>query len=190
MKSEPTDAAAELPQEGIPSWEEWLDTHGARLLLYARGQTRTEADAEDLLQTALVELVRAVESGRFRLSPAQWPAYVISCMRRDAMLLHRSVQRSRESAATVAAVLPLVQEDTPWLTCTQDAEIDRVKLEHALRTMRSDYAEIVILRVWEELSFREIADIIGVPLQTVFSRYQSAIRLLRQQLTPHFKDKS
>lgn len=188
MKSEPTDAAAEQPGGDIPSWEEWLDAYGARLLLYARGQTRTPADAEDLLQTALVQLVQTVENGRFRMSPAQWPAYVISCIRHDAMQLQRSVQRRRKTAEAAAAEHPMVQEDTPWLTCAQDSELDRLKLEHALRTMRSDYAEIVILRVWEELSFREIADITGESLQTVFSRYQAAIRLLRQQLTPHFND--
>ena len=64
MKREPTDAAAGCRQGDAPDWAAWLDAHGARLLLYARQQTRTEADAEDLLQTALVQLVRTVEGGK------------------------------------------------------------------------------------------------------------------------------
>ena len=190
MKREPTDAAVGCRQGATPDWESWLDAHGARLLLYARRQTRTEADAEDLLQTALVQLVRTVESGKFRMSAAQWPAYVISCIRRDACDLYRADRRRRTSAAAAAEVAPKVQEDTPWLTSAADAEHDRQRLETALRVMRSDYAEVVVLRVWEELSFREIAEILGEPLPTIASRYRAAMQILRQQLTPDFPDLS
>ena len=36
-------------------WRSWLRENGRRYLLYARQQTRAEADAEDVLQDALVE---------------------------------------------------------------------------------------------------------------------------------------
>ena len=38
------------------SWKQWFTTHGQRLLLFARQQTRTEQDAEDVLQEAMVRL--------------------------------------------------------------------------------------------------------------------------------------
>ena len=37
------------------NWQFWLAEHGARLLLFARTQSRCEADVEDLLQDALME---------------------------------------------------------------------------------------------------------------------------------------
>ncbi|NNE92375.1 MAG: RNA polymerase sigma factor, partial [Verrucomicrobiales bacterium] len=37
------------------SWSDWLRENGPRLMLYARQQTRCEADAEDVLQAALVK---------------------------------------------------------------------------------------------------------------------------------------
>ena len=190
MKREPTDVAPDGIQGEPPDWESWLDVHGARLLMYARQQTRTEADAEDLLQTALVQLVRTVENGKFRMSAAQWSAYVISCIRRDACDLYRADRRRRTSAAEAAEVSPQVHEDTPWLTSAEDAEHDRQCLEKALRAMRPDYAEVVVLRVWEDLSFREIAEILGEPLPTIASRYRAAMQILRQQLTPDFPDLS
>jgi len=36
------------------NWNDWLGKHGPQLLLFARSQTRCEADAEDLLQEAVV----------------------------------------------------------------------------------------------------------------------------------------
>lgn len=188
MKREPSNETAGCRQGDAPDWEAWLDAHGARLLLYARQQTRTEADAEDLLQTALVQLVRTVEGGKFRMSSAQWPAYVISCIRRDACDLYRADRRRRASAAEAAEVAPKVHEDTPWLTSAADAAHDRLCLETALRAMRRDYAEVVVLRVWQELSFREIAEILGEPMPTIASRYRAAMQMLRQQLTPDFLD--
>jgi len=39
-------------------WGEWLREHGNKLLLFARQQTRSIADAEDVLQEALVKLAK------------------------------------------------------------------------------------------------------------------------------------
>ncbi|HBI32512.1 MAG TPA: RNA polymerase subunit sigma-24, partial [Verrucomicrobiales bacterium] len=41
----------------------WLEEHGSKFLLFARQQTRSIADAEDVLQDALVKLARKVEEG-------------------------------------------------------------------------------------------------------------------------------
>lgn len=67
---------SELPP-GIPiDWEAWLATQGPRLLLFARQQARREHEAEDILQDALVKLVRKVESGALPRIPECWAAYV------------------------------------------------------------------------------------------------------------------
>ena len=40
-------------------WKQWFATHGSRLLLFARQQTRTSEDAEDVLQEAMLRLWRS-----------------------------------------------------------------------------------------------------------------------------------
>ena len=40
------------------SWDEWLREHASQLLLFARQQSRSPEDAEDILQDALVRLAR------------------------------------------------------------------------------------------------------------------------------------
>ena len=62
-------------------WGAWLDANGARLLLYARQQTPTCADAEDVLQDALLQLVRTVECGEFHGGQEQWLAYTLTAIR-------------------------------------------------------------------------------------------------------------
>ena len=53
-----TGATAQLNTE--MTWAAWLKEHGSKLLLFARHQTRSIADAEDVLQDALVKLSRKV----------------------------------------------------------------------------------------------------------------------------------
>ena len=50
-------------KEETSRWREWLREHGARLLLFARQQSRRQEDAEDILQEALVKLARKVSRG-------------------------------------------------------------------------------------------------------------------------------
>ncbi|MEM7387843.1 MAG: sigma-70 family RNA polymerase sigma factor, partial [Verrucomicrobiota bacterium] len=42
-------------------WKAWYEEHGARLLLYSRQQTRSGADAEDVLQDAFVRMWKTAE---------------------------------------------------------------------------------------------------------------------------------
>lgn len=182
MDNEST-AAGNCAQDGnTPDWADWLTVYGDRLLLYARQRTTCEADAEDVLQCALVKLVSAVRNGDFRKGPTEWPAFVISCIRNGAADLYRTRTRRQATALAAAAEQTSVYESTPWLTCSTDAEHRRRCVERVLRRMRPDYAEVVVLHVWQELSFREIAEIVGENAATVASRYRAALRIFRQQL--------
>ena len=73
-------------------------------------------------------------------------------------------------------------ESAPWLSSRTDAEHRRRCIERVLRRMRADYAEVVMLHVWQGLSFRTISDITGENPATVATRYRAALRIFRQQL--------
>lgn len=175
----------ESSREGMgraPDWEDWLAVHGDRLLLYARQRTACEADAEDVLQSALLKLVHVVRSGEFRKGPEEWKAFVISCIRNAAIDLSRARDRRRNTAQAAAAEQERVYESAPWLSSRSDAEHRRRCIERVLRRMRADYAEVVTLHVWQGLSFRAIGQITGENPATVATRYRAALRIFRQQL--------
>lgn len=180
---------SEIPTESsregtgrAPDWEDWLAVHGDRLLLYARQRTACEADAEDVLQSALLKLVHVVRSGEFRKGPEEWKAFVISCIRNAAIDLSRARDRRRNTAQAAAAEQERVYESAPWLSSRSDAEHRRRCIERVLRRMRADYAEVVTLHVWQGLSFRDIGQITGENPATVATRYRAALRIFRQQL--------
>jgi len=61
--------------------------------------------------------------------------------------------------------------------CPLDAE-----LEQAVKALPPLYREVVVLKVWSGLTFQQVADTLGVPLNTAASRYRYAIDQLRTVL--------
>lgn len=169
-------------ESGKINWESWLDDHGSRLLLYARQQTRSEADAEDVLQEALVQLVRAVESGDFRGGEGQWYAYALTAIRHRAMDAGRRAQVRRNYVEAQQNSKEGICEETPWLSCGADDEYLRQQVEKLLRKLPPEFAEVVVLKIWDGLTFQQIADTTGVPMPTVCSRYRYALKKMREEL--------
>jgi RNA polymerase sigma-70 factor (ECF subfamily) len=149
----------------IPAnWHSWLDANVPRYLLFARSQTRSEADAHDLLQEVLVEI--------WRREPCRLPdqALVFQTIRRRAIDLGRRTD-SRERREQ--AVPPW------WELPARGNSLDDAELEQAVRALPAHLSEVVLLKVWSELTFRQIAGVLGLPPGTVASRYKSAIEHLR-----------
>lgn len=163
-------------------WASWLDEHGARLLLFARQQTRRDADAEDVLQEALVQLVQVVESGEFKGEADGWISYAYTAIRHLAADRGRREMVRQEYARAQQEVLSEGQEETPWLTCGADDEYMRRRVEELLHTLPKEFAEVIVLRIWGEHTFQQIADMTQTKLATVTSRYRYAMQAMRQAL--------
>lgn len=159
--------AAHLVESDGDNWREWLDEHLDRFLLFARQQTRGDADAEDVLQDALVESWRRA-GGR---EPE--PAHVFACIRRRAIDLGRSTDRRarREQFTTPAEV---------WFEPDFNRADETDLLANSVRALRPEYAEVLTLRIWGELTFREIAGTLEIPQNTAASRYRNALAELRR----------
>lgn len=67
-----------------------------------------------------------------------------------------------------------------------DAEFGE-KLIEAVNSLPPDYRQVLILTLWEELPYEEIARIIGVSVPGVKSRLHRARNRLRQRLEPYYR---
>ena len=151
-------------------WQQWLEKNAPRLLLFARYHARCEADAQDLVQEAVVEAW-----GRHR-TPAPPPLpLVFSTIRRRAIDLARS-NHSRTIRETRAA-----RETSPlWFDSgLEDRERDCL-LQDAMSKMVDIYRDVVTLKVWGELTFAEISQALDIPVNTAASRYRYGLAELRR----------
>jgi RNA polymerase sigma-70 factor (ECF subfamily) len=62
-------------------------------------------------------------------------------------------------------------------------EVDHEMLREALEKLPAEFRELIVLREFEELSYKQIADVVKVPIGTVMSRLSRARRRLELILT-------
>jgi RNA polymerase sigma-70 factor, ECF subfamily len=156
------------------SWKEWFDEHGPGLLLCARQWTRTLADAEDVVQEAFVRYWR-----HQRDLPGNPRALIVTSLRRAALDLARRDQRrlaredkSAEPAEPYFAPLP------------GDGDERRLEIESALQRLPLEQREVLVLKLWQELTFEQIGEVLGISPNTAASRYRYALAALRKELKP------
>jgi len=64
-----------------------------------------------------------------------------------------------------------------------DEQVTKKTLEAGLAALSPEYRAIVLLRLDSQLTFREIAEMLGKPANTVKSHYRRAVALLRRSIT-------
>jgi RNA polymerase sigma-70 factor (ECF subfamily) len=69
---------------------------------------------------------------------------------------------------------------------------ERNELQEFVRTaldrLPAEQAEVVVLKIWEEMTFQEIGEVLGESANTAASRYRYAITKLTQSLQPFSED--
>lgn len=154
-------------------WRDWLDRNGPRLMLFARQQTRCEADAEDVLQAALVRTWR-VHKGA---PDQQVVSLAYTNIRRCAIDLGRSNERrKRREEESVLERGELVA----WFELPED-DTSRA-LQVALSKVPEKFREVITLKIWGELTFDQIGKTLDVSPNTAASRYRYGMEALRRSL--------
>jgi RNA polymerase sigma factor (sigma-70 family) len=141
----------------------------------ARWITGNRADAEDVVQDACLRAFRGI--GNFSNGNAR--AWVLTIVRNTA---YTWLRKNRPSAVLVVEDLEAVETDqgnhgdpdyeTPETALI--AKADATCLQAAVAALPTAYRETVILRDVQGLSYREIAEVTGVPTGTVMSRLARA----------------
>ena len=133
------------------------------------------ADAEDVVQTAFVKFWRH----RPDASPEHYPL-LYSAVRTCALDLIRTDSRRGRREQVVAT-----DPDEPFFDASIEQHENSALISAALNHLPEPQREVLVLRIWGELSFAEIASALGDSINTVASRYRYALDGLRRILKPH-----
>ncbi len=165
---QPVDARQPIRPEQLA---ELFDRHAAALGLYAAQWT---ASADDCVQEALIELARQPQAPD---NPAAWLYRVV---RNRALNASRAARRrtAHEQAAVEhgAAGSGEGRFSGPGSGAGSGASAE---LADALATLEPTAREIVVLRVWGQLAWQEIADVVGGSKSAAQRHYVQALQQLR-----------
>lgn len=147
-------------------YREWAD----RFLLFARQQTRSLADAEDVLQEAFVHLWSKRD-----LFPRMEPGLVFTQIRRFAIDRARRDQRRQKREERYATEL-----DPSWFSDSPHGPDG--EMEALLRTLPPEQQEVLVLKIWGDQTFESIGKALDVSPNTAASRYRYGLEQLRREL--------
>jgi RNA polymerase sigma-70 factor (ECF subfamily) len=148
-----------------------------------------EEDAADAVHDAFVRASRAADTYAGGNARAWWLAIVRNCCL--ARLAARGKdgrnvaidQVAREHGAEAADAL-LAQVETADVGDRIDDAVRRSLITRHLENLPAEFREVLVLREIEELSYREIADVLQVPIGTVMSRLARGRALLHKAINP------
>jgi RNA polymerase sigma-70 factor (ECF subfamily) len=138
------------------------------LVLYASQWLDAQA-AEDAVQEAFVALL----AGRRR--PDNLKAWLFRCVRNEAMERLRRLRRQRGYEEKLG-------RGRPWFEPRADEALDAAAAEAALRQLPEGQREIIVLRLWAGMTLEEASKATGLPVSTLFSRYEVGLAALRRML--------
>ena len=152
------------------------DSYGLRLYHYLLTILRSQNDAEDVLQEVFLRLVRQ----RRRLRKVRnLTGYLFATARNEARRFMKRRHGYREAVEDLRnmAILESAAVGNPSLEEEEVEEINKV-----LARLPQDQREVMVLKVYEELSFRGIAQVMRISPHTAASRYRYGIEKLRNWL--------
>ena len=161
-------------------WKDWFRENGGRLLLFARQQARSEADAEDVLQEAVLRLWKA--EGRSAAGPPDLPL-AFTAIRHAAIDQARKTDRRIRREQGSEFVIDDVGGRVDWFGASSLEEQERREMmETALRQLPEKFREVLVQKIWGEQTFAQIAMNLGIPQNTAASRYRYGMEALRKAL--------
>jgi RNA polymerase sigma factor (sigma-70 family) len=148
----------------------------------ARWLTVNDSAAQDVVQESCLRAFKSLH----RFAGGNARAWLLTIVRNQSYTWlkestgRRFVDIDDETALSKGDKAALSHTDTPdaWVSRTQD----RQAIEHALDDLPVVFREVIVLKELEEMSYKEIAEVTGVPIGTVMSRLARGREMLRMKL--------
>ena len=154
-------------------WKVCFSELAPGLVLFARQFVRSVADAEDIVQDAFLRFWRKEHSIENR-------ALLFATVRSVALdLLRRDARRARREANAALEREQSIQPQFDFDDTSQKelaAAVDRLPVEQR---------EVLVMKIWNELTFAEIGEALSISQNTAASRYRYAVAALKKNFVNH-----
>jgi RNA polymerase sigma factor (sigma-70 family) len=137
---------------------------GPALLAYGASLLGDRAAAEDVLHQVFLEMLGKISM------PDEPRPYLFRAVRNRAL----NSRRGSERLTTL--------DHHEWLVKTEATMQAAIAIEKAMRDLPAEQREVVVMKVWGEMTLEEMAQVLEIPVNTVASRYRYALGKLRELL--------
>jgi len=162
---------AEAFGEIVRRWER-------RIFALAYGMLGREDDARDATQETFLAAFRNLRGFRGEAKVSSWlhRIAVNQCITRQRRAKVRSESALDEEQPSFATTI----EESP--ASVVEGRQETLAVRRAINSLPTELRQVVVMKEFEELTFREIADALDLPLSTVKSRLYTALKQLQMRL--------
>ncbi len=168
------------------AWEDLVRLHTRKVYALCYRFTGSGSEAQDLTQEVFLRVFKTVKS--FRSTEGSFATW-LSRVTRNLLIDHYRRTRHDRVTDSIEEQLPMMEEEGAASPMRPDHAVAGREaseiLQATLQKLSPDLREAVILRDLQEMEYREIAEVLGIPEGTVKSRINRGraelARLLRKQ---------
>ena len=158
---------AKIAAGDVEALGELYDRYARMLYQFALALTRSRDAAEEVIQNVFLGLLRS----RVRLAEVKdIRSYLFRVVRNEVSHLGRKPLGDSSTLELVEAPEGIPQREV-------------LEANEALSRLPQEQLEVVVLKVWQGMTFAEIAQALDIPANTAASRYRYAMEKLRKWLT-------
>jgi RNA polymerase sigma-70 factor (ECF subfamily) len=161
--------------------ERLYDGHAQALFAFLLNLTRNEADTCDLLQEVFIKLAKNPAALAEAREPRAFLLRLAHNLAVDLMRRRGARQRNYDQLAAESEGLFAASKNP-------DEEAFRRALAQALGELPAEQRAVVHLKLWEGLTFEQIATALDVSSNTAASRYRYGLDKLRERLRPLYEE--
>ena len=172
VKGEPTTLLKRAQEGDSLAIERLIELYQDTIFSMALSFTRNPHQAEDLAQEAWIKILRGLPSFRQESKFSTWMYRVTMNTFLNA---NRAVKREQEIMGT----LETSEVEPEHVGVRVETALD---VQEAVRELSIDFRSVVLLRYVADLSYKEIASVLDLPLGTVQSRLKRGLEKLGSQL--------
>ena len=171
-------------KDHLERFEQAMLQHRDAAYNLARWLTRNEHDAQDMVQEAYLRAFKFFDG----FHGADTRAWLLTIVRNTC---YTWLGQNRRSQLTTSfdEEIHTVEEDALNPSALALKSGDMAMLKESLEELPNEFREVIVLRDLEELSYKQIAEVINAPLGTVMSRLARARGRLKQILCSQLKEK-
>jgi RNA polymerase sigma-70 factor, ECF subfamily len=146
-------AAADESPEAV--FRRWLNDHTGLVFKVARAFASTDADRDDLVQEILLQLWRSLPRFEGKAAESTW---IYRVALNTALAWHRGERKRRAAQTPLLAIEEFPERDDP---IEREREELVTRLHAAIRRLPPMDAALLLLYL-DDLSYREMADVLGI----------------------------
>ena len=168
------------------AFDELLERHKDRIFMYIYHSVKNEDLANDLFQDTFVKAITTIKQGRY-VENGHFAAWVSRIAHNLIIDYFRQVKNENLQSTDDDETNILNRKELSQSTIEDDMVASQIHTDvrRLIRTLPASQRQVLVMRYYKNMSFKEIADTTGVSINTALGRMRYAILNMRRLAEEH-----